>query len=474
MIKKIDQYIAGMSKRRFFITAFFLLLLFWLPAWLALYPGTFGYDAPDQFWQYCGGKHWSSHHPVLHTFVMGYIIDETFIITQDNNDGLAIYSALQGLLSAWALAKSFSFLHRTKKIPNVLLLVLFLWTACNPNIQVLTFAATKDVVFGAFFVCFMVRFLDALADRMEETQKGRGRSVFSAVLLFLDGYLACMMRNQGIYIMLAALILLLLSDRKHLHQKEIRQALIIMGLVCLSVFGTGKFVANVLQIPGGNPREMLSVPMNQLAYTAKLDLEGTEDTMSEEELQQLETFLSEDAIRSYEADTADPVKSRFDTEAFLADAAANVRLYLQVGLHHPAHYLKALGGLIVPYWRMSLNRYRFLSMTFSFSDQYYFFRIQRRSKLIPYYNYLFKTVVEQEGIIYRLIAGIFSASWTTWILCFLTVFGLVRKKRDVLLTILLPGLYFGTCLLGPMALLRYLYPMLLAAPLLAGSLFRDR
>ena len=36
------------------------------------------------------------------------------------------------------------------------------------------------------------------------------------------------------------------------------------------------------------------------------------------------------------------------------------------------------------------------------------------------------------------------------------------------------GLYFGTAILGPVALLRYLYPLTLATPLLFGMVFQRK
>lgn len=46
-----------------------------------------------------------------------------------------------------------------------------------------------------------------------------------------------------------------------------------------------------------------------------------------------------------------------------------------------------------------------------------------------------------------------------------------RKSKKMLLCILPAALYFCGLLLGPIALLRYLFPMMLTTPLLFGILF---
>lgn len=60
-----------------------------------------------------------------------------------------------------------------------------------------------------------------------------------------------------------------------------------------------------------------------------------------------------------------------------------------------------------------------------------------------------------------------------WLLAALAGLSAAGVRRKVFLGILLPfGLYFIGILLGPVALMRYLYPLMLSTPMLFGALFR--
>ena len=58
-----------------------------------------------------------------------------------------------------------------------------------------------------------------------------------------------------------------------------------------------------------------------------------------------------------------------------------------------------------------------------------------------------------------------------WLMALGIGISICRKNGKILLCIFPVAIYFIGILLGPMALLRYLYPMMLATPLLFGILF---
>lgn len=187
--------------RHFFAVAFFGLLLFWLPAYLALFPGTFGYDAPGQVAQYLGKEPWSTYQPVAHSFLMGAVIDLGRTLFGSYNGGVALYTALQALACAAAGARSLVFLKR-RQAPFLALLFGFLFLALNPFVQVLVFACTKDIFFGAALLVFVLDFADA-AD---------GGRISPG--LITGGIFMCAMRNQGIYMILVGCVIFIIIRKK--------------------------------------------------------------------------------------------------------------------------------------------------------------------------------------------------------------------------------------------------------------------
>ena len=68
---RFQQTLPGSDRALFFIL-WGILLLAWLPAYLALFPGTFGYDVPEQMQQFFGEMPLTAHHPVLHTWLVAF------------------------------------------------------------------------------------------------------------------------------------------------------------------------------------------------------------------------------------------------------------------------------------------------------------------------------------------------------------------------------------------------------------------
>ena len=53
------------------LAVFVLLLLCWIPAWLAFWPGMFTHDTLTQFYSYYN-EELSTHHPLAHTLLLGW------------------------------------------------------------------------------------------------------------------------------------------------------------------------------------------------------------------------------------------------------------------------------------------------------------------------------------------------------------------------------------------------------------------
>ena len=91
-IRRID----ALTDRRYLISVWISFLVLWLPVYLALYPGTFGYDAPYQLGMYTGSSAWSAQHPILHTLMLGFLVEDVGRLHLGSSiRGLALYSAVQ-------------------------------------------------------------------------------------------------------------------------------------------------------------------------------------------------------------------------------------------------------------------------------------------------------------------------------------------------------------------------------------------
>lgn len=447
------------SERVFFLLLWLLLFLAFLPAWFALFPGTFGYDAPIQAAAYFGqsGVELTAHHPLAHTFLMGVFFSIGEKLFHSYTVGFALYIVLQGLAVTGSIAYSLLACRR-HRVPLVWIVIGAAWAGINPFLWIITFNSTKDVLFGAFLLCLTV----ALWDGLECSALSRAHYVRLTVF----GILMCLFRNQGLYIVLALLFfcLILRAGKKGL--------CISLLLVCLISQGFFTLSSAVFNIPRGDTREMLCVPIQQMGRVASMYVsgEGAGVDITPEQYEITAELIAPEGIVSYLPNSADNVKSYFRTELLTQDFGKYFSNYIAMGMQNPREYLMAWVELIAPYWNMNCNANKVIAFEATFPSLNSW-EIHRRSDNVladRIYAYLYRAVtISKTGILQR-------PEVCLWILALLPGLALATKRKKMFLSILPLGLYLGTTILGPVALLRYLFPLTMATPLLLGMLFQRR
>lgn len=448
------------SKRKQLLLLWGILFICMIPYYLAYFPGVFGYDTPVQMLMFFGTFPLSSFHPLAHTFLIGWCISLGEALFTSKLAGFGIYIVFQWLLISNVLALSFRKLL-LKRINIFLFIILFGWTIFNPAMMVLSFNSTKDILYSVFFLYFILFLWDYFDARKQDAPVPG--TIFAGIIIF--GILSCMFRNQGIYILIVLTVIFAFC-----RLKDYRIIASVATAIVL-FFAYSIFCSKVLKIPGTNNREMLSVPITQVSYTVSEYLAGNEKiTISEEDLNNVFEIIPKEAFENAENvsfDCADYYKSHFDTDTFSKDMGKYIKSYVKMGYSNLGAYFSSFGRLIAPYFWIESNQYRGLCYDPMFTGPEYldlpvislaptFRKITFAWITLPCYFF-----VLEPGIgLYILLGGL--------------VFSIIKKKKDVALIFLPLFLYFGTCLLGPVALLRYLYPIMIATPALVGVLVSEK
>lgn len=450
--RRIDEFTDQfLTDRRLFPYLWLALTVCWIPAYLAWFPGILGYDTPIQIASLWGYDPLTSHHPLFHTWLLGLFFRAGELI-HNYSAAYAVFTAMQMAAVTGSLAASFVFLKK-RRVPVPLLLAAMLWVIANPMLQTLTFNATKDVLYGASMLLFIISFWD-----LAEPLKQLGKS--SYIKVFLSGLLVCLFRNQGIYIILVltAFCLLLRMKSKGLYGC-LAGIMACYGLFCI-------FCTNVLKIPEGNKREMLSVPMQQMAAVGYLRLTDGGGNISESQLRIMEEIIPRQYILAWEPASADPVKAGFETEEFSAHLLRHLDNYVQLGLQNPGIYLETFRGMIAAYWDMNRSPFRTMAFTYTFPELNKW-DIKLESILGFYAEMLMNRGFVDPIPVWN------QPAVSIWCMPVLAAVAYARRRKTLFLVSLPAILYFGTILLGPVALLRYMYPLMLAQPLLLGMLLRS-
>ena len=123
-----------------------MLLLCWLPAFLAMYPGNFVYDATKEYGQLENG--WLQDLPMLHSVLITGLLSWSEEATGHVNTGIALFTAGQMVLMA---AMYTHMLCRFRKLGanGGVLLGALLYCALFPGVHILASSTVRDVLFAA-------------------------------------------------------------------------------------------------------------------------------------------------------------------------------------------------------------------------------------------------------------------------------------------------------------------------------------
>lgn len=437
-----------------------LFFLSWLPAYLAYYPGVFAYDMDVQTREALGLTQMTKHHPPLHTiFWKLCLMFEEF----SGLNALMIYSVCQMLLLATALAFLIRFMV-LQKWNNYLILGAVAFFCINPAVTLFSFIPTKDVFFTVCLIFFTIELCTFGIKRKENST-----NVFGNLSLIIFGVLCCLFRNNMVYALIPAILLMLVLYRKYWKT-------FLLWLTCI-LLGYGLIngpVYTLLGIGEGNVREMLSVPMQQISCVI---IEHKEE-LSEADLAEAGRFLPVDSLNElYNPRLADPVKIHFNTGNFQADKAGFIELWLRLLIKYPLDYVDSFLNLNLPYWYPDANTndeysQRAYIETYIYPEESSGYKVTRDSKLPFLFNIYERCASYLLYDTMPLVANLFAISTPVWILI-LTMFLLVYQKKHTLILSILPAFfYWCTFLLGPVSNFRYVFPIIVLYPLYVAFLLQ--
>ncbi len=444
------------SLKLWFISAA-LILLAWIPVWLAYYPAVFAYDAETQLGQHIS-RMYTTHHPLLHTLIMGWCMDLMWDVG-GIRAGMALYAALQMTFMAgvmgWAIAEA----HRLGA-PRWLLVIYGVFCAVFPVNQILAISTTKDVVFSGLVLIFVLLLRRCL--KGEHPEDGHGALKLN-VKICITAVFMILFRNNALY---ALILMVIVVAVQKVPAKLKKQVILTVLAGCIAGILAGAGLKAALNAESGSPREALSIPMQQLARVYARH----GDEIPPEMAGRLETLLNGDleAIRArYNEHLADPVKKQFS----MKDPAGFVKTWVSVGVTFLGDYLDAWLCTTKGAWHIcddSINRIYGEGRASGFG----YLSTDTRTmpagfevvspNYLPWVRDLYESIVSDnvfEDI--PLINYLFAPATYVWILVAYAYVSRVRRDRTALTLLVYPLAVYLTILMGPAILVRYMYPFML-------------
>ncbi|NLI22403.1 MAG: hypothetical protein GX418_12770 [Clostridiales bacterium] len=322
--------LTALCRRRPVPAVMALLLLCWSPFLIVFYPGTVIWDMGEMLGQLYGLRQMSTWHPVFTTWLFGGCVWLGRQLSGDNL-GAFLFTLLQTLFLAYALADSVRFLRRLG-LPRGFRLAALAFFGLTPIFGAFAQAIGKDTLYTAALLVFAVRTAEAVRFGVP----GPGWAARYA----LWALLACLVRTNGVYVVAGTAVLAASLGLRGAARWKTAGAL---GAALALAFVFSGVLVPALGIQDETASGLYSVCFQQSART----LRDHADTVTAEEYAEIDRVL--DAARLpalYEAVISDPVKYTFRQygQGRAAEAAALSRYrqtWLSMLRRYPLTYLEA-------------------------------------------------------------------------------------------------------------------------------------
>ena len=346
-----------------FLIVWILIFLAWLPGLIASYPGIFGYDGIYQL-KYYYTNMVCTHHPVIHTYLLGFCIWTLGNLFGNLQIGLFIYSIIQMIILSFAFTFVVKYVgEKSNEIIQIITLLLLMFLPTN---AIMSFSTTKDIIYTAFFA-LMVLMMLKIVEKPELLKNYK-----YVILLILVSFMQIIFRSAGKYVFIFMMICAFIFLKKYWKNLLI----ILIVVLSLNFIYTGPIYKALNVIQEDSIHEMMSVPASQLAR-AYID---NDYELTEEQKKEIENYIPD--CKNYYTDCAisDNVKNNFNSEYFKENPINFFKLWINVGKIAPKTYIKAFTRLTIGLWYPDMN-YRDKQ---AYHPYWEYLSLRRNGKL--YYN----------------------------------------------------------------------------------------
>ncbi len=436
------------------------IIVCWIPVFLAFYPGICSYDSNSQTTQVMQGiAHYTKYHPPLHTLIWaGCFKIGNFLHLHP----LCVYSLLQMFLLAFVLSKMIAILMQ-HGLNNLWIFFGIFWVSVNPIMAIFSLEMTKDAFLAIFFVLISLYLLE-----LAEDAPGFLSRRWNWVKTIMTLLILCLLRNNMVYSCILCMPIAAILMKKYWKQIV---TLFMAPLLCC--FLINDFVYAQMGIAGGNAREGLSVPIQQIAYTVKTN----EENISIEEQKIINKYMPYDEILTlYNPRFSDPVKFSFITDNYEKDKAGFWKLWFELLRKYPKEYINAFLTLNLPYWypdACSIDYYSDRQFVEVGMDSGSYYSIETDSKLPEVYSFYLKFANFEAFRNVPIISRLYLLSTPIWVLFLALTVLLLKREREKILVLLPSICLWITYMAGPVSNFRYIFPIFAIYPLLAGVIADD-
>ncbi len=465
-----------------FFISLSVLILAYLPYFLAYYPGILAYDSYIQIDQIFTGAY-NEHHPLIHTLLIKFTILAGEKIFGYPNAGIAVCVAVQSLLLIFVFSYGIFLLYkRGKRLISIIVLIIL---ALFPFNAFMAVSVTKDIPFSAYYLLLVL----SSSELLRKEKIGLNK-IFDIIILAISSLGCVVYRNNGRYAMAFAIViclfLVIISAALKSKDKENRilrkNYLITLGVTFASMlvaFVLLTVASKSLNAVQGDKREMLSVPIQQFARTYVYHsgsgiVPGDDNTLDDTSKDLINDFILYDGALLYRSDISDPVKRCTNTWVVTNRTKDFIKTYLKLFVRYPGDYINAFlatnAGFIdfTDETHAHINEIEGINglgyVQTRWNESLFEKGFTQDPKLTGLFNLFEKFANTNAYLKIPFLKYIFMPGIYLWIYIFAMVYAFKKKNMRFAFAVSLTAGYYLTMLFGPCVQLRYVYPVMISVP----------
>lgn len=320
-------------KKYFCIASFVFLLMVYLVYFLTFYPGGIYIDTWTSLEMLTGEKEFTNNQPVLYTFMLNIV---KFFLP-DLYTGFAVFNFIQILFMIGCFTY-FIYWLLNKKVNPILVLSITVLLAGFKLYPLYSISIWKDTPFSLVLFLYSFSVIDLLFDL-----KNKNIKISNIVKYNIFAFLVIQFRTNGVHIIIATFIILLLTFIVDIIKKEKIIHLKSFSAISLIVIIFSILTQNIYALLGVSKLPLsirsISIPIQQIARVV-----ATDGNITEKQMEQIEKILPKETIKEkYRALIVDGIywSKNYNDEYLGEHLGEYFKLWCELLIQNPGEYVRA-------------------------------------------------------------------------------------------------------------------------------------
>lgn len=446
------------------IMYFLIIILCWMPAFLAFCPAILNYDGPSQIISYIvASERMTTQQPIISTLMMVSFFEFGIKVLGSSTLGMMCFSLFQMCFMAGVFAYTVNFIWKetNNKIITALALIFY---AVFPFNQLFPLMTTKDTMFAGFTLFVVVQLYQFPREKF---------GIKEYIFLGIFAVFMLLFRNNAAYALVVALpiMMIFLRDNKK-KMFDIAIVFVIIFIVYQLCFD-GLIIAtdSVMQ----SDREKLSVISQAIARVSK----QKKDELTEDEIDEINYYFEDidRLIEVYDTNISDDTKRAIVIKKYEENPKGFYKLFVSMVKKYPIICIDSFLDTIRGYWYIFDNSFNqifheespetkgCLELTFYVVTDGTRENLVRDLNQLPVLRKFYRSMFCQNNYTkIPVLYIVFQPAIYFYIALACLLYAIYKKDKNLVLPTIYLFLYFLTCFLGPGAIIRYMYANIVATP----------